>query len=321
MHAVLEELGKIGIVPVVKIDEAEKAVPLARALIAGGIPCAEITFRTAQGEEAIRRIAAEEPGILLGAGTVLTTDQVDRAVDAGAKFIVSPGLNPRVVARCAERGVPITPGCSNPSDIEQALEAGLEVVKFFPAEQAGGLGYIKALSAPYPGLKFMPTGGINAQNIAQYIAFEKIHACGGSWMADAGLIKAGDFEKIAGLAREAAFSLLGFSLVHLGINAAREEEALAAAKFFERLFGFALKPGSSSIFAGEGIEIMKSPGPGTRGHIAIGTNTVFRARAFLERAGLEFLPESARTNDRGILTAVYLKEEIAGFAVHLVQKK
>jgi 2-dehydro-3-deoxyphosphogluconate aldolase/(4S)-4-hydroxy-2-oxoglutarate aldolase len=321
MDAVLEELGKIGIVPVIKIDDVEKAVPLAKALIAGGIPCAEITFRTAQGEEAIRRIAAEAPGILLGAGTVLTTDQVDRAVKAGAKFIVSPGLNPRVVAHCAERGVPITPGCSNPSDIERALEAGLEVVKFFPAEQAGGLDYIKAISAPYPGLKFMPTGGINALNIAKYIAFEKIHACGGSWMADAGLINAGDFEKISSLSREAVLSLLGFSVAHLGINTAREEEALGAAKLFETLFGFALKPGSSSIFAGEGLEIMKSPGPGTRGHIAISTNTVIRARAFLERAGFQFLPESARTDARGVLTVIYLKEEIAGFAVHLVQKK
>jgi 2-dehydro-3-deoxyphosphogluconate aldolase/(4S)-4-hydroxy-2-oxoglutarate aldolase len=321
MDAVLEELGKIGIVPVIKIDDAEKAVPLARALIAGGIPCAEVTFRTAQGEEAIRRIAAEVPGILLGAGTVLTTDQVDRALKAGAKFIVSPGLNPRVVAYCAEKGVPITPGCSNPSDIERALEAGLEVVKFFPAEQAGGLDYIKAVAAPYPGLKFMPTGGINALNLAKYIAFEKIHACGGSWMAGADLINAGDFEKIASLSREAVLNLLGFSVAHLGINAAHEEEALRAAKLFESLFGFSLKPGASSIFAGEGIEIMKSPYLGARGHIAISTNTILRARAFLERAGVQMLPESAKTDARGALTAIYLKDEIAGFAVHLTQKK
>jgi 2-dehydro-3-deoxyphosphogluconate aldolase/(4S)-4-hydroxy-2-oxoglutarate aldolase len=321
MHAVLDELGNIGIVPVIKIDDVEKAVPLAKALIAGGIPCAEVTFRTAQGEEAIRRIAAEVPGILLGAGTVLSADQVDRALAAGAKFIVSPGLNPKVMAHCLQKGVPITPGCSNPSDIEQALEAGLEVVKFFPAEQAGGLDYIKAIAAPYPSLKFMPTGGINGQNIAKYIAFEKIHACGGSWMVGADLINAGDFDRITALSREAVLSLLGFSLVHLGINAENEGAALGAAKRFEALFGFSAKIGNTSIFAGEGIEIMKSPYLGTHGHIAIATNTVSRARAFLERAGFAFLPESAKTDAKGGLTAIYLKDEIAGFAVHLVQKK
>jgi 2-dehydro-3-deoxyphosphogluconate aldolase/(4S)-4-hydroxy-2-oxoglutarate aldolase len=167
----------------------------------------------------------------------------------------------------------------------------------------------------------MPTGGINAGNIAKYIAFEKIHACGGSWMVGADLINAGDFERIAALSREAVLSLLGFSMVHLGINAKNEEEAGKAAKLFGTLFGFAVKPGNSSIFAGEGIEIMKSPYLGTHGHIAIGTNTVTRARAFLERAGFSFLPESAKTDAKGGLTAIYLKDEIAGFAVHLVQKK
>ena len=203
MNIVLEKLGKIGIVPVIKIDDAAKAIPLAQALAAGGIPCIEITFRTAQGEEAIKHIAKAMPEMLTGAGTVLTTEQVDRAIDAGAQFIVSPGLNPRVVAYCVQKGIPITPGCANPSDIEQALEFGLDVVKFFPAEQAGGLEYIKAVSAPYPHVQFMPTGGINAGNIAKYIAFEKILACGGSWMAGADLINAGEFEKITVLSQEA----------------------------------------------------------------------------------------------------------------------
>jgi len=209
MHEVLEKLGKIGIVPVIKIDDAEKAVPLAHALIAGGIPCAEITFRTAQGEEAIRRIAQEVPEILLGAGTVLTTDHVDKAMAAGAKFIVSPGLNPKVALYCIEKGIAFAPGCVTPSEIEQALGFGFDLVKFFPAEQAGGIEYIKAVSAPYPGLKFMPTGGINADNIGKYMAYEKVHACGGSWMAAAGLINSGNFERITALSREAVLSLRG----------------------------------------------------------------------------------------------------------------
>jgi len=326
MHAVLEELKKIGIIPVIKIDDAEKAVPLAKALIAGGIPCAEITFRTAQGEEAIRRINAElcsgkTPEILLGAGTVLTTEQVDKAINAGAKFIVSPGFNPKVVSYCVEKGIPITPGCSNPSDIEKALEMGLEVVKFFPAEQAGGLEYIKAIAGPYTTMNFIPTGGINAQNIVKYISYEKIIACGGSWMVNADLINAGEFDKITALCREAQLNLLGFSMVHIGVNMENEAEALKAANRFSALFGFQNKAGNTSIFSGDGIEVMKSPYLGKNGHIAIGTNSVVRGRAFFERQGVEFNSESAKTDAKGNLIAVYFKEEIGGFAVHLVQKK
>ena len=321
MHVVLEELKKIGLIPVIKIDDAAKAVPLAKALIAGGIPCAEVTFRTAQGEEAMRLINREVPGILLGAGTVLTTVQVDKAIAAGAKFIVSPGFNPKVVSYCVEKGIPITPGCSCPSDIEQALELGLEVVKFFPAEQSGGLEFIKAVAAPYTSMYFVPTGGINAQNVAKYLAFEKVLACGGSWMVNADLINAGEFGKITELCREALLSLLGLSVVHIGINAENEDAALKAANRFSALFGFQNKIGNSSIFSGDGIEIMKAPYLGKNGHIAIGTNSVFRARAFFERQGVEFNAESAKSDAKGNLTAVYFKEEIGGFAVHLVQKK
>jgi 2-dehydro-3-deoxyphosphogluconate aldolase/(4S)-4-hydroxy-2-oxoglutarate aldolase len=320
MHPVLEAIGKIGIVPVIKIDDAEKAVPLAKALIAGGIPCAEVTFRTSQGEDAIRRISREVPDILLGAGTVLTIEQVDRAIAAGAKFVVSPGLNPKVVARCIEKGIPVTPGCANPSDVETALEFGLDVVKFFPAEQAGGLDYIKAIAAPYPNLKFMPTGGINAGNIGTYLAFEKIHACGGSWMVGADLINAGKFDAITAVCKEAVGKVLNFSVAHVGINAESEEAALKGARTFEAIFGFAVKPGNSSVFAGEGIEITKSPFPGKYGHIAIGTYNVARAAAHLERRGVALNQGSAKTDSKGQLSAIYLAEEIAGFAVHLVKR-
>jgi 2-dehydro-3-deoxyphosphogluconate aldolase/(4S)-4-hydroxy-2-oxoglutarate aldolase len=203
LPTLFEQIGRIGVVPVIKIDDPEKAVPLARALLAGNLPCAEITFRTAAGEETIRRIHSEVPEILVGAGTVLSTEQADRAAAAGASFAVSPGFNPRVVSHCIEKGFPIIPGCSNPSDMEMALEAGLDTVKFFPAEQGGGLDYIKAVAAPYPMLSFMPTGGINAQNLAKYLAFKKVLACGGSWMAGADLINAGNFERISVLCKEA----------------------------------------------------------------------------------------------------------------------
>ena len=203
MNEVLKQINEIGIVPVVVLDDAKDAKPLAEALCAGGLPCAEVTFRTEAAEECIRIMASEFPEMLVGAGTVLTTDQVDRAVAAGAKFIVSPGLNPRIVKYCVEKGILITPGCSNASDIELALENGLDVVKFFPAEPDGGLNMIKALAAPYVNVKFMPTGGINAKNVRDYLAYNRIIACGGSWMVKADLIKNGEYDKITAMCKEA----------------------------------------------------------------------------------------------------------------------
>lgn len=203
MNEVLKKIQEIGIVPVVVLNDAKDAAPLAKALCDGGLPCAEVTFRTDAAEESIRIMTEQFPQMLVGAGTVLTTEQVDRAVAAGAKFIVSPGLNPRIVKYCVEKGILITPGCSNPSDIEVALENGLEIVKFFPAEPAGGLNMIKAMAAPYVGVKFMPTGGINPTNVRDYLAYDRILACGGSWMVKGSLVDAGEFDKIEELTREA----------------------------------------------------------------------------------------------------------------------
>lgn len=204
MNEVLKKIGEIGIIPVVVLDDAKDAEPLAKALIEGGLPCAEVTFRTAAAEEVIRKMATAYPDLFVGAGTVLTVEQVNRAVNAGAKFIVSPGLNPEVVKYCVQRGIPVCPGTCTPSEVEQALALGLDTVKFFPAEPAGGLGFIKAMAAPYTGVKFMPTGGISAKNVREYLAYDRILACGGSWMVKKDLVKAGDFEKITELVREAA---------------------------------------------------------------------------------------------------------------------
>lgn len=203
MHSVLKQIQEIGIVPVVVLEDTKDAEPLAQALCDGGLPCAEVTFRTAAAEESIKIMTEKFPDMLVGAGTVITTEQVDRATAAGAKFIVSPGLNPAIVKYCVDNGILITPGCANPSDIEQAIAYGLEVVKFFPAEQAGGLPYIKAISAPYTGIKFMPTGGINPENVQDYLSYNHILACGGSWMVKGDLVKAGNFDKIRELVKEA----------------------------------------------------------------------------------------------------------------------
>ena len=204
MNDTLKEIGHTGIVPVVVLNKVADAVPLADALIKGGLPCAEVTFRTDAAEESIREIAKKFPEMFVGAGTVLTTEQVDRAIGAGAKFIVSPGFNPKVVEYCIKNNYPICPGIMTPTELEMALGFGLDVVKFFPAENAGGLKMIKAMSAPYTMMKFMPTGGINATNVRDYLACDKILACGGSWMVKGDLIKGGNFAEIEKLTAEAA---------------------------------------------------------------------------------------------------------------------
>ncbi len=320
MYPVLEQIKKIGIVPVVVLDDAKDAAPLAQALCEGGLPCAEVTFRTAAAEESIRIMAEKFPEMLIGAGTVLTTEQVDRAVAAGAKFIVSPGLNPEVVKYCVSKNIPITPGTANPSDVELAISLGLDVVKFFPAEAAGGINMVKSMAAPYTNMMFMPTGGINAKNINSYLSFKKIIACGGSWMVSKELVNEGNFEEIKRLTREAVMTMLGFELVHVGVNNPDDDAAQAVAGAFEMMFGWnKTRDGAKSVFAGP-IESMKSKGPGTHGHLAIGTNNVERAVYFLQNQGVEFNMETATYKD-GAMNFIYLKDEIGGFGVHLVQKK
>ncbi|MFA9377064.1 MAG: bifunctional 4-hydroxy-2-oxoglutarate aldolase/2-dehydro-3-deoxy-phosphogluconate aldolase [Lachnotalea sp.] len=320
MNEILQKIQKIGIVPVVKLDNVKDAKPLAKALCDGGLPCAEVTFRTDCAAEAIKIMTTEFPDMLVGAGTVLTIEQVDAAVAAGATFIVSPGLNPKIVKYCVDKGIPITPGTTNPSDIEQAIELGLEVVKFFPAEAAGGLNMIKSMAAPYVNMKFMPTGGINAGNLTTYLDFPKIIACGGSWMVSEALVNAGKFEEITKITREAVTNMLGFSVKHVGINATSETEADATATAFENMFGFEKKVGASSIFAGTGVEVMKTPYLGAHGHIAVQTNYIERAKFHMEMQGFKFAEDTAKRDAKGALKAIYFADELSGFAVHLVQK-
>lgn len=203
MKTLEERFYDYAVVPVVVLNDADDAVPLADALIKGGLPCAEVTFRTDAAEESIRRICESFPDMLVGAGTVLTTEQVERAHKAGAKFIVSPGFDPEIIDYCISIGLPVLPGCITPSEIAQAVKRGLKVVKFFPAEQSGGVAMIKAMAAPYSMVKFMPTGGISTKNLADYLSCDKILCCGGSWMVKEDLIKSGSFDKITDMTREA----------------------------------------------------------------------------------------------------------------------
>ncbi len=203
MENLIKKISEVGVVPVVKLDSADDALPLAAALKEGGLACAEVTFRTDAAEESIRRIATEYPEFLVAAGTVLTPAQADAAINAGASFIVSPGLNPEVVKHCQKKGYPIIPGVCTPTEVELALSLGLKYLKFFPAEAAGGVKMIKAMSAPYTSVRFMPTGGIGVGNLADYLNCKAVYACGGSWMVPADKIAEGKFDEISKLTKEA----------------------------------------------------------------------------------------------------------------------
>lgn len=319
MNKILEKIGELGIVPVVKIEKVEDALLLGRALIDGDLPIAEITFRTSAAEESIKTLTRELPKLLVGAGTVLTVEQTKKAVSAGAKFIVSPGFNPRVVDYCIENSIPVTPGINSPTQIEMALERGIEVVKFFPAEASGGLPLLKSMSAPYTGIKFIPTGGINQNNLCSYLSNNKVLACGGSWMVKANLISSGNFDEITRLTKEAVSTMLGFEFAHLGINEENKDKAFNSANLFSHFFYFPIKEGTSSIFAGSGFEVIKNRFLGKHGHIAIATNDIHRAITYLKMKDISILPETAKEKD-GKLKAIYIDQEISGFAIHLLQK-
>lgn len=321
INAIVDELENVGIVPVIKLENVEDAENLAKALRAGGINCAEVTFRAKGADEVIKRMTKAFPDMLVGAGTVLTCEQADAAVKAGAKFCVAPGLNPKVVKHCLDNGVPFAPGLSSASEIEQALELGLDFVKFFPAEQAGGLPYIKSVCGPYTTMRFMPTGGVTADNLNTYLSYKKVVCCGGSWIVPPALIAACDWDGITKLCREAIDKMLGFTMVHVGLNCANPEEAESVADEFDKAFGFTKKVGNSSVFASTYMEMMKKPFRGTNGHIAVATNSVKRAIYQLKLRGFEVDETSIKYNAEGVMNVAYLKHEFGGFAVHLVLKK
>ncbi len=297
MDKILEEFSGIGIVPVIAMDDPKDAEPLAQALTDGGLPCAEVTFRTGAAGEAIRRMADRFPKMLVGAGTVLTTEQAGCAADAGAKFIVSPGFNPKVVAWCQDHDIPVLPGCASPSDMERALSMGLSAVKFFPAEANGGLAAIKAMAAPCHTLKFMPTGGITAENINDYLAFPKIIACGGSFMASSAMIKEKDWGGITAKTRKAVEVMLGYTIRYIGIYS---------------------EEGCCGAFAGDLVKRIKKAGQGKYAQIAVGTNDIARARYHLEKDGIRFDEESCTRDSQGRIVSIDVAKDIAGFAVRLL---
>ena len=316
---ILKRLAAAGVVPVVVIENPKDAVPTAEAMLRGGIDVMEITFRTAAAPDAIRAVSENCPDMLVGAGTVITLEQCKKAVECGAKFIVAPGFNREVVAWCVENGVAVTPGCVTPTEIMAAMELGLKVLKFFPANVYGGLSAMKALSGPFGGIKFIPTGGVNGQNLAEYISAPFIHAVGGSWVCPKADITAGNFEKITALCREARRAVLGFEVAHIGVNCPDADQSQALCQTLNEAFGFETKLGNSSNFSTSAIEVMKSNYLGKNGHIAIRTNRMDAAIAELSKKGFEVDMDTAKYKADKMI-AVYLRREFGGFAVHLLQK-
>lgn len=316
MNPIIQEIGLVGIVPVIAIDDATDAIPLAQALTAGGLPCAEVTFRTAAAQDAIARIASANANMLLGAGTVLTVDQVKAAVGSGAKFIVSPGLNRKVVEYCLTQDIPVTPGVATPTEVEAALEMGLDVVKFFPAEANGGLAYLKAIAAPYKTMKYIPTGGIDESNLLAYLRFASVVACGGSWMVKPELITKRRFDDIKRLAEQAISKMLGYALRSVSISC--ETDAAASASHIAGLFRLPLTEDHIAWKIGDQIELLKKPSTFERGCLMLGTNFVDRAIYRLTQSGLHVKQDSlVERNGRAV--AVDFVEEMEGFALRLCQ--
>lgn len=319
MNDISKKIHDIGIVPVIALESVEDAAPLARALCNGGLPVAEVTYRTAAAHDAMIEMRKACPDMIIGAGTVLTKEQVDSAIDAGAEFIVSPGTNPETIRYCQEKNIPIFPGTANGADIETAMSFGLKVVKFFPAEPLGGLKMIKALSAPYNTMKFMPTGGVNEGNLNSYLNEPVILACGGTWMIDKKAIADKDFDKIEELTRGAVQKMLGIHIKHIGVNE-ENGNGLELAKQFAKFFGGTVRETSKGWFGSELVEVMnEGKKKGTHGHIAVGVNNVDRAKRYFESQGYAFDEDSATFDEKGNMKFIYFKDEIGGFAIHLVK--
>lgn len=320
MNPVAEKIYKIGIIPVIAFNSVEEALPLCRALAAGGLPAAEVTFRTECAEECIRLIHSEMPEMLLGAGTVLTKDQARRALAAGAQFIVSPGYDPEVVQYVLEQGSVAMPGTMTPGEMQRAMNQGCEVIKYFPAEANGGVAMLKNIGAALKGARWMCTGGINAKNVRDYLASEQVVAVGGTWMCKSDMIRAGEWDKITALCREAVDAMLDLRLGHVGLNCADDAEAARTAQLLCSLFHMQSAEQSNSFFVGKReFEVMKGGGRGTSGHIAIKCSNTERAIYHLQQRGITFDESSAKlVNGRRIF--IYMNGEIAGFAVHLVEK-
>lgn len=310
-----DRLYSSAIVPVVAIDDSNDVMELGDAFLRAGLQVVEITLRTEAASDAIRKLKGSGRDITVGAGTVLTLDMARKAVDAGAEFLVTPGFDEEVVDWAVRHEVSVIPGTATPGEMARAMKYGLDAVKFFPSEAAGGIKMLKSLAGPYSSLRFMPTGGISQKNIGDYMELGNVLACGGSWMCTSEMIRRHEFDRITDLACEAIRTIHDFSLLHVGINSNDEEEAKKTADAFGKLLRTQITEGAS-LFAGDIIEINKKPGRGRNGHIAVSVRNIDRAMAYFKAQGYQFDETNMPADDEGIIAA-YFADEIGGFAVHL----
>lgn len=316
---VTERIRQTCVVPVATIEAAENAASLAAAMLAGGIGVIEVTLRTAAALDAIRSITGQAPDMLTGAGTVMTVAQCEQAHVCGAQFIVSPGFHPGIAQWCNEHDLLYVPGCVTPTEITAALEYGIQTIKYFPSNCHAGLTGMKALSGPFPQVSFIPTCGLNEDNVAEFVCAPFVLAAGGSWVCPKGDIDAGNFERITELCRRTKQKILGYELYHIGLNYPDSAQVENFCQAMEDAFGFAHQRGNSSDFSSERIEVKKGGGRGTKGHLGIGTNSIYAAMADLSNRGYD-IDESSAVYKNGKLIAVYLSREIGGYAIHLSQK-
>ncbi len=318
---IFEQIADLGVVPVLCPPSADDAEPLAAAFCEGGVHAFEVTMRKPWALEVIRRVHKAFPHMLLGAGTVFTKEQVDAAKEAGAAFIVMPGFDKELCEYCMAQELPPLPGTTTATEITAAVKLGLRHLKYFPAEQNGGIAALSLLHGPFSQCQFVPTGGINLDIMAAYLDKPFVAAIGGGFFASQEDIKAGRWDKITATCQKALDISLGFELAHVGLNHGDEAAALAAAQRFSKLFRLPLVHGNSAIFAGTAVENRKSPFCGANGHIAFTTRSARRALAWYRRCGVPILEETIRKAADGAIQSFYLAEEIAGFAVHVVGKK
>lgn len=310
----------IGIIPVINITDIEAAKPLASVLLEEGIKTIEVTLRSDCSLWAIAEIKKNFKEMLVGAGTVLDCKTVDKAIAAGADYIVSPGYDDEIVDYCLNKNIEIFPGCTSASEIQKAYKKGLRILKFFPAELNGGVDAIKLLSGPFKGIKFIPTGGINYTNLDKYLSCSAVAACGGSFMATSDQLKNKDFDGIREACKKAIDISLGFEFAHIGINHDTEEKAMNTSNDLVSLFRLTEKDGNSSIFSGSNVECMKSKYYGEKGHIGFKTNSVQRAVAWFESQGCAVIDESIKRKPDGSILSAYINKEVGGFALHIIQK-
>ncbi len=317
---VMELISSIGILPVINITDITTARPLATALVRGGVPVIEVTLRNEESLNAIREILDEQPDMKVLAGTILSIEQAQSALDAGASGLVMPGYDDEIIDFAISKGVPIVPGCTDSADIQRGIKKGLSVFKFFPAELSGGIKTLKFLSGPFKSVKFLPTGGMYLSNIGEYLREKYIIACGGSYMATSEMIKNRDFDLITENCKKAVDISLGFELAHIGINHDDESGAVSTAETVSSIFGFAPRYMNSAVFAGTAVEAVKHQGAGEKGHIGFYTNSIERALAYFEKKGIAIDEANIKRNANGKITCFYLKDEIAGFAFHVVER-